>query len=424
MSTDNILKQKLVTNKYLYDCCLIIFKKYPLDNNQLLFYLIKNIKYDKLFCNRINKILKNKNLDDKMLFRTIKRYIYVHIYRKLLQYIYLYEQNIYRQNIHEQNIYEHWNLFKKAKKAFKKIGNDTKKTFNIFDKFRKDAKKGLDKVGKDVKKSLEKVGKDAKKGLDKVGKDVKKSLEKVGNDTKKDFDKFGKDAKKGFDKFGKDAKKDLEKVGKDVKDKIVGYVNKLDNSRKCLQSGNLECAFNNLKDIATDIVPAINIIDKLARGEKVSPEEIILLAISVAPIPGAGIVGAAGKMVGKSVAKTVVKSIMEDPKINSKISDVINNAIANNKNIKPEDLKKIVADHVNNITLDEMNKNNQDKAIKEKFRKEKVKEKVKEKAEKEKAEKEKADRYNFNNNLIYIIVVIIIISIVIKKFKLFDMLIF
>ena len=326
MTIENILKKKLVTNKNLYDCCLVLLQEYLSSDNEILFYSIKYIKYDKFFCNKVNKILKKK-LDDNTLFITVEYYIYAYIYRKLLQFIYLYEQDMYEQNIHE----DFWNKFV----------NDTKNAFN-----------------------------------------------KVGNDAKNTFNKVGDGLKTAGNKIVAVAKNTVT----GIKDTMVGYVNKLDNSRKCLQSGNLECAFNNIKDIATDAIPAINVIDKLAKGQKVTAEDMIMLAISVAPVPGGAVVGAAvgtvGKMVvksvGKSVAKAVVQEIIHNPKVNSKVSDIINKTMATNKNIKPEELQKIVANHINQMTLVEMKKEEKERAEKERAERER--------AERERAARERAER--------------------------------
>ena len=353
MTIENILKKKLVTNKDLYDCCLVLLQEYLSSDNEILFYSIKYIKYDKFFCNKVNKILKKK-LDDNTLFITVEYYIYAYIYRKLLQFIYLYEQDMYEQNIHE----DFWNKFvNDTKNAFNKVGNDTKNAFN------------------------------------KVGNDAKNTFNKVGNDVKNTFNKVGDGLKTAGNKIVAVAKNTVT----GIKDTMVGYVNKLDNSRKCLQSGNLECAFNNIKDIATDAIPAINVIDKLAKGQKVTAEDMIMLAISVAPMPGGAVVGAAvgtvGKMVvksvGKSVAKAVVQEIIHNPKVNSKVSDIINKTMATNKNIKPEELQKIVANHINQMTLVEMKKEEKERAEKERAEKERAE---RERAARERAERERAAR--------------------------------
>ena len=97
MSIENILKKSKVTNKDLYNCCLILFKEYLSDDNQILFNSIKYIKYDKHFCNKINRILKKK-LDDKTLFKIIKYYIYRQLH------IYLNKQDNYEQDIDEHFI--------------------------------------------------------------------------------------------------------------------------------------------------------------------------------------------------------------------------------------------------------------------------------------------------------------------------------
>jgi phage tail tape-measure protein len=298
-----------------------------------LVYSIKYIKYDTFFCNNINEVLKKNKLDDKTLFITIEYYIYAYIYRKLLQYIYLYKQDIY-----EQDIYEHWDA--------------------------------------------------AKKWFDKVGQDAKKGFDKFGKNAKKDFDKFGKNAKKDFDKFGREIQKGIENIGNDFVDQITGTIKKLENSGKCLAKGDINCVFKNIKDIAVDYVPAINVLDKLARGEKLTSEDMIMLAISVAPIPGGAVVGTVGKTVGKAVGKTVgkavgktvgktvgkavgkatvkvgntavkkvgrgtatavVKTIMHDPKVKSKVENVVKNARAKNKNITPKELNDLVAKEINQI---------------------------------------------------------------------------
>ena len=348
MKIENILKKKYVTNRDVYDCCLILLREYLSDDNQILLYSIKYIKYDIFFCNNINKVLKKNKLDDKTLFITIEYYIYAYIYRKLLQYIYLYEQDVYEQDVYEQNIYEDW---KAAENWFKKVGKDTKK------------------------------------GFDKFGQNAKKGFDKFGQNAKKDFNKFGQNAKKDFDNLGKEIKKGIEDTGKGIADQITGTIKKLENSGKCLAKGDMNCVFKNIKDIAVDYVPAINVLDKLARGEKVTPEDMIMLAISVAPIPGGTVVGTVGKTVGKAVgkavgktvgkavgkatvkvgkaavktvgrgaAKAVVKTIMHDPKVKSKVENIVKNARAKNKNITPKELNDLVAKEINQITLDEMKK--------------------------------------------------------------------
>jgi hypothetical protein len=147
MSIKNILKKKQVTSKDLYDCCLLLFKDYLTDDNQILFNSIKYIKYDKHFCNKINIVLKNKKLDDKKLFKTVKYHIYLYIYKRLHNYLNEqdnYEQNIYKQynyeqdinkqdnyvqgiyekDIYEQDIYEHWDIDDIESDIEKDIGTD------------------------------------------------------------------------------------------------------------------------------------------------------------------------------------------------------------------------------------------------------------------------------------------------------------
>jgi hypothetical protein len=354
MRIENILKKKYVTNRDIYDCCLILLREYLSRDNQILLYSIKYIKYDIFFCNNINKVLKSK-LDDKTLFITIEYYIYAYIYRKLLQYIYLYEQNTY-----EQDVYEPFKLGK-----------------NI-------------KLPTTVSKGVTSVTKTVSKGVTSVTKTV------VGGATKTVVGGVTKTVVGGVTTVTKTVVKVAKDTASGIANQMISHVNKLNNSRKCLASGDFECVFKNIKDIATDLVPAINIIDKLARGEKVTTEDMIMLAISVAPVPGGPIIGVVGKVVVKSAAKAVVKNIMHDPKTKSKIENIVNKTMAKNKNIKPDELKKIVANEVNQITLEEMNKEEvAERAAREKETRERTEKETRERTEKEareKAEKEAREK--------------------------------